>query len=81
MKLVSKSLNRLSIEPLARKNGKEHQKWTFTKIHSADQVGWLVSWNHSLDLEFSYDLEIQSLNFGKGEKRLLSYKWDLCFRS
>ena len=81
MKLVSKSLNSPSIEPLARKNGKEHQKWTFTKIHSADLVCWLVSWNYSLDLEFSYDLEIQSLNFGEGEKRLLSYKWDLCFRS
>ena len=43
MKLVSKSLKRISIEPFARKDGKEQQKSTFTKIHSDDQVCWLVS--------------------------------------
>ena len=42
MKLVSKSLNSLSIEPFARKNGKEQQKLTFTKIHS-DVVYLLAS--------------------------------------
>ena len=43
MKLVFKSLNDLSIQPLARKDGQEQQTLTLPKIHFADQVGWLFS--------------------------------------
>ena len=58
MKLVSMSRNELSIEPLARKDGKEQQTLTLPKIHFADQVGWLVSLESFFRLLNKYTLSL-----------------------